>query len=246
MHEYPVELPAFTSAQAVGQVWLDHLKQFKAVSALPEAMLAQLLERCEIMAQTSLKQGVKLVRAVEAFFPDQAELLEPVAAHVIPLAYRSSAGLQEARKQEIEQIIDDLADDYEAASPEQQVAVSMLAVQELLSALTLSVSEQEPHLVREWITAHGLLKLEALYQTNRLLIEAALPSGGRLQLLGGESEAQATRPDAGQLSLVQSAPKAGQTYTLEVFLSQSGQRPLRFALSVVKDSRRTRTASFLS
>ncbi|MEO0456134.1 MAG: PatU [Cyanobacteria bacterium P01_A01_bin.114] len=228
IREYPVELPSFSAAQAVGKLWLDNLHHLKAANALPDAVLTKLLERCQIMAQTSLQQGVKLVRTVEALFPDYTELLEPVADIVLTPAYRGTA-LQEAAVKEIE----NLAGGYTAAAPQQQVAISMLAAKEIMAALTLKVSATEPRLEREWITAFGTLFLEVSCQGDWLLIKAELPSGGQLHLIGDQSESQASRPEAGQLSLVETAFEIGQTYTLEVSLSEGGQRPLRFTVGVV-------------
>ncbi|MEM8808481.1 MAG: PatU [Cyanobacteria bacterium P01_G01_bin.38] len=233
IREYPVELPAFSAAQAVGKLWLDNLHHLKAANALPDGVLTKLLERCQIMAQTSLKEGVKLVRTVEAFFPDHTELLEPVADIVLQsgmqAAYRSDTALKEATVKEIE----NLTGGYTAAAPQQQVAISMLAAQEIMSALTLTVSATEPQLKREWITAFGALTLGVTYQIDWLLIEAELPSGGQLHLIGDQSESSTSRPEAGRLSLVETTFEVGQTYTLEVSLSEGGQRPLRFTVGVV-------------
>ncbi|MEM9903545.1 MAG: PatU [Cyanobacteria bacterium P01_D01_bin.44] len=229
IREYPVELPAFSAAQAVGKLWLDNLHHFKAANALPDAVLTKLLERCQIMAQTSLKEGVKLVRTVESFFPDHTELLEPIADMVLTPAYRST----EALEKETVEVIQNLTGGYTAAAPQQQVAISMLAAKEIMSALTLTVSPIDPQLKREWITAFGTLTLGVTYQGDWLLIEAKLPSGGQLHLIGDQSESSTSRPEAGKLSLVETTFEVGQTYTLEVSLSEGGQRPLRFTVGVV-------------
>ncbi|MEM6354047.1 MAG: hypothetical protein AAF766_25160, partial [Cyanobacteria bacterium P01_D01_bin.14] len=233
IRDYPVELPAFSAAQAVGKLWLDNLHHFKAANALPDAVLTKLLERCQIMAQTSLKEGVKLVRTVESFFPDYTELLEPIASMVLVPNVRGGSSQAMATKEAALQEIENLAGGYTAATPEQQVAISMLAAQEIMSALTLTVSPTEPQLKREWITAFGTLTLGVTYQGDWLLIEAELPSGGQLHLIGAQSESSTSRPEAGKLSLVETTFEVGQTYTLEVSLSEGGQRPLRFTVGVV-------------
>jgi hypothetical protein len=230
VREYPVEIPAFAASQAASSLWLDNLRQLRVSNALPEGVLNRLLERCQIMAQTSLKQGVKLVRVVEALFPEQGDLLEPIANIVLTPAYRSTTDLKEAAIQELES----LASDFAAATPEQQIALSMLAAQEIMAALTLGVSARQPKLVREWITAHGLLKLELTYQDNLLLIQASVPSSGKVHLLDGDIETQASRTQPGRLDLVWSAPEIGKTYTLEVSLPDTGHRPLRFSVSVTE------------
>lgn len=229
VREYPAEIPSFATAQAGGYLWLENLRHMKAAQALPESVLTQLLERCQTMVQSSFKQGIKLVRTVEALFPNQEDILEPIANIVLTPAYRSSTDLQEATLQELKNLA---GDGYEAATPEQQVALSMLAAQEIMTALSLSVSVRQPRLVREWITVMGVLKLEVVYQSNLLMVQAYLPGGGEMNLLGGDSETRALRSQSGQLTLVQAAPEIGKTYGLEVSLLGSHQRPLRFVVSV--------------
>jgi hypothetical protein len=163
--EYPVELPSFANVSAPSLAWLPQVEQFRVAHTLPETVLAQLLERCQVMAQAGLKQGAKLVKTVEALFPEYTASLEPIAQIVLTPAYRSSS-MQSSVIQELENI----AGSYDSATPEQQIALSMLAAQEIMSALTLAVSVQQPRLTREWITAQGLLILEMAYQDDMLLL----------------------------------------------------------------------------
>ena len=229
VHEYPVELPSVATAAAGARMWMDNLRQLRVASALPEGVLARLLEGCQSMARSTQQQGVKLIRTVESLFPDDTELLEPIAGIVLAPAYRSSDDARASAIQELES----LASDYDAATTEQQIAISMLAAQEIMAALTLTVSEQSPLLSREWVTAQGLLKLEVKYDSDLLFVRVYCPGNSRVALKGDETDLQATRTQPGRLELVKAAPELGHTYSLEVSLPDSGYRALRFSLSVL-------------
>ncbi|MEL7502434.1 MAG: hypothetical protein AAFN18_08200 [Cyanobacteria bacterium J06554_6] len=229
LSEYPVDLPSMAGA-AAARPWIDNLRQLQVASALPEAILTQLLERCQVMARSSKQQGVKLIRTVESLFPENTDLLEPIAGIVLTPAYRGD----DARATAIQEL-EALASDYDAATTEQQIAISMLAAQEIMAALTLTVSEQAPRLTREWVTAQGLLKLEINYDSDLLFVRVYCPGNSRVNLQDGDVTLQATRTQPGRLDLVKAAPKIGHNYVLEVSLPDSGHRALRFALSVLAD-----------
>ncbi|MEO1591806.1 MAG: hypothetical protein AAFU71_11010 [Cyanobacteria bacterium J06632_22] len=231
VHEYPVELPSVASAAAGTRMWMDNLRQLRVASALPEAVLARLLEGCQSMARSTQQQGVKLIRTVESLFPNDTDLLEPIAGIVLTPAYRSADDARASAIQELES----LANDYDAATTEQQIAISMLAAQEIMAALTLTVSETTPQLSREWVTTQGLLKLEVKYDSDLLFVRVYCPGNSRVTLKGDETDLQATRTQPGRLELVKAAPTIGNTYSLEVSLPDSGSRALRFSLAVLED-----------
>jgi len=231
VHEYPVVLPSVSGAVAGTRMWMDNLRQLRVASALPESVLARLLEGCQSMARSTQQQGVKLIRTVESLFPNDTDLLEPIAGIVLTPAYRSADDARLSAIQELES----LASDYDSASTEQQIAISMLAAQEIMAALTLTVSVQSPQLSREWVTAQGLLKLEVKYDSDLLFVRVYCPGNSRVTLKGDETDLQATRTQPGRLELVKASPQLGNTYTLEVSLPDSGYRALRFSLCVVED-----------
>ncbi|MEO0541724.1 MAG: hypothetical protein AAFZ80_12800 [Cyanobacteria bacterium P01_A01_bin.105] len=231
VHEYPVELPSVAGAAAGTRMWMDNLRQLRVASALPEAVLTRLLEGCQTMARSTQQQGVKLIRTVESLFPEDTALLQPIAGIVLAPAYRSADDVRASAIQELES----LAGDYDAATTEQQIAISMLAAQEIMAALTLTVSEQSPQLSREWVTTQGILKLALKYEADLLFVRAYCPGNSRVTLKDGESDLQATRTQPGRLELVKAAPKVGHNYVLEVSLPDSGYRALRFSLCVTED-----------
>ncbi|MBE9080123.1 hypothetical protein IQ241_22990 [Romeria aff. gracilis LEGE 07310] len=232
MKEYPEQLPA-ASALVHEPVWTAQISRFRTASLLPDALLASLLERCQTLSQTPLKQGIRLVRAVEGLFPEQASLLEPIAKMALVPAYRSEVGVQDAA---IQKLIDGVGG-YAAATREQQIALSMLAAQEMMAALTLSVSAQRPRLEREWLTTLGLLQLVAIdkAQAKQLHIQANLPAGGRLRLWDDTVEQQALRSQPGCLDLVWTNPQPDQPYALEVTFDQTDSQPLCFSVSCASD-----------
>ena len=228
--EYPADVTDFSTA-AVPSLWDVHASQLPVSGLLPEPMLKALFKRCQAIAHAPVKQGVRLVRAVEDMFPDQSDILEPIADMVLVPAYRSAdAATRDALTQELTAV----AKDYDSALPEQQVALSMLAAQEILGALTLALTVGKPSGTRLWVTEQGSLHLTATYAERTLSVAAVLPEGGRVTLSGGDVEQQATRSGPGALNVAMARPTVGRTYTLEVLLA-SESVPLSFAIHLDND-----------
>lgn len=232
VREYPTEIPMPAYAQPISRLWLENPLRFSISSKLPESVLHRLLDRCQSMAQSTQKQGVKLVQIVGSLFPDSLEALEPIANIVLTPAYRSGPALAEATLQEVE----NLAGGYEQATPEQQIALTMLASMEIMSALALTVSADEPTVSRDWVTPEGVVHVDVSYAGTLLVISATMPTGGTIQLVGDDADCQSSRPEGGVLTLAQAAPVIGSTYSLEVSLDDDCQRPLRFSVMVLEAS----------
>ncbi len=236
LHEYPADIAdpisaTYAVSDAASSLWNQHLSSLKVPGLLPQPVLNVLFKRCQEIALSPIKQGVQLVRAVEALFPAQGDLLEPIADIVLVPAYRSDDETQSAVLEQITQ----LADDYDSASPEQQIALSMMAAQEILGAMTLSLSAQKHEDSREWITAHGLLKLSASYiadsAADELMIKAVLPEGGQVRLWDGNVEKRALCSQPGSLDLHWRDFSPEKIYLLEVSL-HSEATLLKFAIKL--------------
>jgi len=236
LREYPAESADPIGASYSASLWNQHLSSLKVPGLLPEPVLNALFERCQDIVLSPIKQGVQLVRAVEALFPAQGDLLEPIADIVLVPAYRSDDDTQTAVFEQVNQ----LAGDYDSAQPEQQIALSMMAAQEILSAMTLSLSAQKPEDSREWITACGLLKLSASYTDTRcadgstdkqLAINAVLPDSGQIRLWDGDVEKRALCAKPGSLDLNWGSFASEKTYVLEISL-RSEETALRFVIKL--------------
>ncbi len=226
--EYPAEVASIVPSAV--SLWRTHVSALSVTSLLPERLLDNLFERCQEIARSPIKQGVRLVRAVEDFFPDHGDLLEPIANMVLVPAYRSDRAAQAA-------VIQDLATaagGYDLALPEQQIALSMLAAQEILGALTLCVDTDKPQVDRHWVTAWGVLKLSVSYAASQLIVAAVLPKGGEVCLSAGDVEQRARRSQPGLLEVVWTNPAVERPYSLEVSLMGEDQ-PLNFFISVTTD-----------
>ncbi|MGB3790724.1 MAG: hypothetical protein WA949_22140 [Phormidesmis sp.] len=236
LREYPADVADSIGAThavpgAASSLWNQHLSSLKVPGLLPQPVLNALFKRCQEIALSPIKQGVQLVRAVEALFPMQGDVLEPIADIVLVPAYRSDNENQSAVLEQITQ----LADDYDSASPEQQIALSMMAAQEILGAMTLSLSAQKPDDSREWITAHGLLRLSASYVASgadsQLTIKAVLPEGGQVRLWDGTVEKRALCSQPGSLDLNWGCFSPEKIYLLEVSL-HSEETLLKFVVKL--------------
>ncbi|EDX83783.1 hypothetical protein S7335_1480 [Synechococcus sp. PCC 7335] len=221
--EYPTEadLASADSAMSTDEaiaLWKQHLSSLDVPKLLPESVLSALIRQCQNIIRPPAQRGIQLVRVVEPFFPVQNSTLESIANIVLAPVYRSD---NETKAAVLEQITK-LANDYDSASVEQQIALLMIAAQEMLEAMTLSLSKQKPEDTREWITAHGMMRLSTKYiatAKNRLTITAMLPKAGHLRLLcNGSVEKQTFCSQPDLLALSWHIPNFEKTYLLEVFL----------------------------
>jgi len=211
-----------------GHIWGTQLRNLNLPVPLPEKILAHLLAECQVVMQSSLQQGAKLVQAVESLFPEQSQSLNQLAGLVLMSPSRSPQGQQLVFAPETE-----FPSSYDAATPNQQMLLSLLAAQEIMGSLTLIVSPQKPLVERQWLTAAGLLNLKVQYQPQEqsvLKVQGELPCEGNLRLTGGGIMVAAQCPSAGQLSVEISNFLSEQRYSLEVGLQQSDQPPLVFAI----------------
>jgi hypothetical protein len=203
--------------------WNAQLQALKLPIAVPEAQLLQIFAECRKLADASLKQGVKLVRAVESCFPDDLPTLNYWAGQVLTEPARGASTLT----------AEGMPQSYEQANPTQQMVLSLLAARQLLESMNLAVSLAHPHIQRHWLTAAGELVLTLDYQAERLRIQGQMPAAGRLSLEGYGNQAVATcaNPDTLTVELGLALDK---TYTLEVELAGS-DTPLVFVVALTED-----------
>lgn len=212
-------------------VWAAQLQNLSLPVPLPEAILAQLLERCQEAVQTSLREGAKLVQAVESLFPGHSQSLNQLAGLVLVSPARS--GNQTLSRLSAQS--GDFPSNYETAVPAQQMVLSLLAAQEIMNSLTLTLSPNQPVVDRQWLTAAGLLTLQTEYVPqssghSRLQVRGELPCGGCLSFRAGETQAAAQRSDAGCLSVELFDLPPNQTYPLDVQLDAPDSSTLTFAI----------------
>lgn len=219
---FPWETGAYRYDDAPeASVWSAQLQQLNLPIALPEPVLARLFEQCQAAAQLGLREGAKLVQAVESLFPGETQTLNQLAAVVMASPTRGTAALRGAA----------YPSDYETASPTQQMTLSLLAARTILESLSLTVSSDSP-VSRQWLATVGAVVLEASYDaaTQRLHLSAQLPIAGSLRLQGSQAQTSAQRDSAGLVSITLPNPD-DQPYQLEVALSDA--EPLHFAVRVV-------------
>ncbi len=203
-------------------IWLDHLNNLTVPAGIPEEVLADLLKECQRVVHDIQQTGRRLVAAVELLFPDQPQTLEYVAGLVARPAYRST------QAQVLEQV------DYARASTPQQVALAMLAAQDIFEALSLTVSADAPSQERSWLTASGLLTVQALYTATpapQIEIKALLPAHGSLTMTIAGETVGSQRSTPGELMLRLTA-QPGSVGQLDVSLGSNQVTPLSFQIMV--------------
>ncbi|MBW4442929.1 MAG: hypothetical protein KME10_17160 [Plectolyngbya sp. WJT66-NPBG17] len=229
--EYEIEPTSYEAqpALAAASVWLHQIRHMNLPIPMPEAVMTELLARCQSVLFSSLREGAKLVRAVDTLFPGQSQLLNNVAGYVMVSPARSKV----AKLQDLAiEIGEELPESFDSAIETQQMALSLLAAREILSTLMLTVSPVQPQLEREWLTELGAFLLKVGYEAERLRIEAVLPCGGSLLFQGEESRSLVDRNDAGRLSLEIREFNVDRVYPLEIRLGE--QDVLTFAVSIQK------------
>lgn len=204
-------------------VWIAQVRQLQLPVSMPESVLTELLARCQAVLFSPLREGAKLVRAVDALFEGQAQLLNDIARYVMVSPARSSLTLQDL----ITAAGSEMPDSYDGAIETQQMAMALLAAREILSTLSLTVSPAQP-IEREWITELGAVMIQLELAGTRLQINADLPCGGSLQFQGNQVRSTVDRDDAGRLSLEIREVSPDSVYPLEVRLGE--QDLLTFAI----------------
>lgn len=201
----------------------QNLKWGQMPIPITETVFAQLLGSCEQVAQSELRAGAKLVQAVNHLFPGQSQVLNDLAGKVLMGASRERLNP------------DQFPSDYDQATPDQQMVLSLLAAREMIEALTLTCGCNRGAVKRQWLTAVGLLSLEVSYQGTEnqeeiLQILGNLPAAGGLELKGLNTEEAVERSEPGTLELQVRKPHPEQTYTLKVWFESQKQKTLTFAV----------------
>lgn len=227
-HDYPDEAaPQWVPPLHLWTPQLQNIRWGRLPIPIAQGVFAQLLEPCQNLVMSSLREGSKLVRAVDGLFPGQSGELNELAGLVLRGYARGCTDLE----------VEDLPN-YEVATTDQQMLMSLLAARGIIESLTLNCPVNQPPVSREWLTALGVLTLEAQYVSNRnteqpmpsLRVECQFPGAGSLELKGGDAEATAQRPNSGHLSVELFDPQPDKTYALEVRFQNFETRPLMFAI----------------
>ncbi|MBL1178526.1 hypothetical protein [Pantanalinema sp. GBBB05] len=225
------EATAGSGAKIPTLIWLRQLEQLELPVKVPQSVLAQLLAQCQSVMRSSLREGAKLVRAVEDLFPGQADSLNYLAGLVMTSPARSGSTSPATSASA------NFPGSYETAVPAQQMVLSLLAAREILSTLTLTVSAAQPKVDRQWLTELGALSLQVEYETTSatpsVRIQSTLPGGGSLTLQGNEQQSIARRPNAGNLSVELFGLQPGQFYVLDVQLTELEQATLTFVIQAI-------------
>ncbi|NEP89962.1 MAG: hypothetical protein F6K18_25810 [Okeania sp. SIO2C2] len=207
--EYPdVEVNNWFSHINLWASQMNNIKWGKLNIPLTETVFAQLLQSCQDLVPSDLLPGSKLVRAVDSLFPNQSKSLNDLAGLVLVGGTRDG------------ELISNHITAYNTATQKQQMLLSLLAAQEIISSLSLTCHLNQSVTKREWQTALGCLTIEAEYYIPEdpssacLKVKGQLPEAASFQLQGRGVEATAQRLDAGTLCVELLDPQPDQTYQL--------------------------------
>ncbi|MGB3691873.1 MAG: hypothetical protein WA865_22640 [Spirulinaceae cyanobacterium] len=207
------------------RLWMPQLSNL----GLPKKILVQLLDACSAAMQSRRPEGAKMVQAVSGLFPQQFQSLNQMAGIVLVGPSRSAE-------------LDLPSRDYETATTQQQMAMSLIAAREIINNLTINLSPHQPSVERQWQTTVGLVALDAEYQPAKedgsissrasLRVNVRLPKGGSVTLQTPQESAKAERTYPGHLSVELFDWQPGQIYSLEIRLFDPDQTPLNFVLAI--------------
>ncbi|WP_416674770.1 PatU [Egbenema bharatensis] len=214
------------------QIWMSHIHSLNLPVPLPERVLAQLFEQCRELVATSLQEGAKLVRVVESLFPGQNQALNQLAGLVLSAPPRSGRSTLQASTASTAAF----PSHYDVATPAQQMALSLLAAQEILNTMTLRLSPGQTHVQRDWLTDWGVLKLEVEYQPQggHVRIQAMLPCQGQVCFQNATARSVIQSAESGNLTVELSNLEPNHTYFLEVQLGDEPS-PLVFAVCLTTE-----------
>ncbi|HBB33550.1 MAG TPA: hypothetical protein DDZ80_24295 [Cyanobacteria bacterium UBA8803] len=211
------------------RLWMPQLANLALPVALPENVLAPLLNACSEIVYSRHQLGRKMVNAVENLFPGQSQLLNNQAQMVL-----LSAGSGRDPEQ-LQSLLRQLpSPPYEEANQEQQMILALLAAKEIISTLTVPISPKEPPVEREWQTTVGVVTVKVEYQmqqeVSQLRVIGRLPRGGSMTLRTPQASAVSERTYPGYLSVESFDLQPNQTYPLEIRFQDAEQAPLVFAI----------------
>jgi len=225
------EVPASIETNATSSIWNRQLGALNLPVQVPGLVLGRLLKQCQQVVQSSLREGVQLVQAVEDLFPGEGQALNYLAGLVVASPARSGATATTTTAGA------NFPQSYEVAAPAQQMVLSLLAAQQMIVTLTLSVSASQAIAERQWETEQGTLRLKATYNSDptnlSILVRAELPTGGRLTINGAGLQSVAERRSPGSVSVELCDPEVGQVYMLEAVLD-SDETPLVFVVRIIE------------
>lgn len=213
-------------------LWTSQLQQLRLPVPMPLPLLSKLFEQCHALAKSSLQDGVKLVQAVQEFFPGESQSLHQLAGMVMTAPTRSGTTLASPR------LGAGFPAHYDAASLSQKMALSLVAAREILNTLTIDLSLEQPTAERQWMTAFGLLTIavEFVEATQQIRVRATLPCLGRIQMEAESAKAIAERSASGDVGLELYDIRLDQTYSLTVCLNRTEALPLTFAIRILEDT----------
>lgn len=219
VQEYPDVLNTGSSQPSI---WLDHLKNLDIPANLSEDLLIDLFSRCQQIGQQGLQVGRRLVRVVEHLFPSQSQSLDYIAGLVASPAYRSPQALA------LEPL------DYARATPQQQIALSMLTAKNIFETLTLELSAAKPTANRLWLIDSGAVMVAATYRPTRdqtrLEIQVTLPEAGQVSLEQNLQVVTAERSHPGELYLAIDQVEGQLPCQLHIKLSRQVEDALGFQI----------------
>lgn len=219
------------SATATGLIgtWQSLWHQISLPVTLPAEVMAHITRQCQDLVQSSVKDGMRLIHAIESLFPEHnPQQMHDLAGLVLQGGVRKTGESLASRFLGL-----NVPATYQGASENQQVALAMVAAYELMNLLTLKLSSREPEVSQTWGLPTGTVALRATYHTSLQVVrlEITLPEPGTLSVVGVDHSLSVRREEAGAAVLLLPDVQLGANYDLQLLLDGCAD-PLKLSIHV--------------
>lgn len=223
--EYPAEIYEEVTPSKI-PAWLSELV---LPVKFPVHILSELVQACSQMIDSLDPQPMQMVKAVSQLFPQDLNFLHQQAG-IIAIAGIDRSATTVAPDQELWYDVED----YENCSFEQQMTLSLLAAQQILNALILNLSVEQPFLTKEWETQRGIIfvKADYLIPHQQIRVEIKAPDQGEISWHNQQKMIKVNCHESESITFYFTQVQEDQVYTVNVNLFDSSTNFLTFGLKI--------------
>lgn len=208
--------------------WLEQFKEILHSLGMEAKTLIHLINQSSQAIGSSESVQKKMADVVGGMFPQcDFTLLNDKVASVY-----TAAGAY--RDQEAVHWLESLNQDYEHASPEEKLVLSLAATKYILDALELEVSAARPHLSQSLATSVGTMEISVTYQpqASNLNVNVNLPQGGQVSWESPDGKAHTERLYGGLVGLDLFGCVPSVTYPMRLSFIGMEESPLTIGVRI--------------
>jgi hypothetical protein len=223
--EYPTEIYEEVAPSKIPS-WLSELV---LPVKFPIKILSELVQACSQMIDSLDPQPMQMVKVVSQLFPQDLNFLHQQAG-IIAIAGCDRSATTTATDQELWHDLED----YENCSCEQQMTLSLLAAQQILNALILNISPQQPFVRKEWQIPEGkiFVKADYLIAHQQIRVEIKAPDQGEISWHNQNKMIKVNCDTSESVTFYFTQVQENQVYTVNVNLVDPNATFFSFGLKI--------------